>query len=153
MGNYLTVSDVAATIGVSRLSLLCSDGNGGVATSAVSTLITDAEAEVDSILGPAFTVPKTGTIPSIVKRCARSIAIDFAYRNVTEFRDSGGRTPTHADFDAAIKTLKEIRNGERDCGDETAAGKSALSGGVVYTSDQSFIVDSTEDTTTPSGGF
>lgn len=149
---YLTQSDLENAIGTARLSIVCPDGSGGVSTASVNTVISDAEAEANSILGPGFTVPLTSAAAQIVKACTRWIAIDFAYRNTIEFRDREGRTPTYRDYESAVSTLREIRNGERDMGNEETAGKSAVAGGTVYYSSQNFIVED-ETTESPTGGF
>ena len=161
MGNYLTqtggsgaTGDLTNAIGNERLSILCPDSSGYVSSAACTEVIDDAEAEVDSILGPGFTVPTTSpSVPRVVKLCAKNIATHFAYRRVTEFRDEQGRAGCFADYEQAIKRLKELRSGMRDMGDETSS-KSAQVPGTVYASTQKFIVDSDETTTTgPTGGF
>jgi len=128
--------------------------NGTVSTSAVATVITKAEAEVNSLLGPNFSVPvATSIVADIVKLCACDIAVHFCYKRTTEFRDDQGNTPVQPDFVEAVKRLKELKSGERDMGDEAATSKSSTVGGVVYYSTNAFIVETAESTDGPSGGF
>jgi len=151
LGNYITVSSITTAIGTPRLAILCSNGSGGVSTAAVNAVIANAEAEVDSIIGPGFVVPQT-SVAQVVKFYTTQIAIDFAYRGITEFRRADGKTPTYMDYENAVKALKELRSGERDMGNETTKSVIA-SGGVVYYTTTNFILDSDETTQAPSGGY
>jgi phage gp36-like protein len=162
MGQYLSqtggtsaAGDLTNAIGNTRLSLLCPATNGTVSTSVVTWVVNMAEAEVNSILGPGFSVPiATASVTNVVKRCACDIAVHFAYKRSTEFRTQDGKTPVAADYDDARKTLTDIRNGARTLGSTAASSKTGIVGGTVYASTQYFIVEASEATTTgPTGGW
>jgi len=155
MGAYLTISDLTSAIGTPRLSQLCPNTSGTVSTAVVSAVILRAESEVNSILGPGFTVPITSSsVTTVIKSAATDIAVHYCYKRVTEFRGSkDGKTPVYQDYMDALDILREIRNGTRDGGSEATAAKSSLAGGTVYSSTQSFIIQTDEDTETPTGGF
>lgn len=160
MGSILTqtggpsaAGDLTFAIGNDRLAILCAEATAGVvSTSVVSWIIENAEAETYSILGPGFTVPfpSTSATARVIKRHATSIAVQLAYERKPEFRLQDGKTPVEKQYEAAVKALKEIRDGERalDNGQE-----SKLSGGTVYSGSTSFIVDPNEGSQAPSGGF
>lgn len=147
-------SDLVNAVGTPLLSQLFDDGAGSISAALVTEAITDAEADCMSILGPDFTLPLTGTTPRIVKRCCVDMAIFYGYERKPEFRVQGGENPESKRYDRAATMLRDIQKGSRDMGTgEAATDKSAASGGVVYSSTTTFIVDSGEGTDGPTGGF
>ena len=130
---------------------LCGASNGTVSTAIVTQIVSYAESDANSILGPGFTVPQaTAAVQTIVKRCTTDIAVHYCYKRSTEFRLQNGKTPVQGDYDDACKTLRQIVEGSRTMNDDTG---SALQGGVVYTSQGSFIIDTDEGSQSPTGGF
>lgn len=151
-GGTSATGDLTNAIGNARLSLLCPASNKTVSTATVAAVIADAEAEVLSILGPAFDTSAAST-KAIVKSHAKKIAVYYAYCRVTEFRNERGEVIVAPDYKVAVEALKEIAAGTRDMGDETATGKSAVVGGVYNSSTSSFILEPYESTVGPTGGF
>lgn len=161
MGDILTqtggsgaTGDLTNAIGNARLSILCAASDGTISTSVVSAVVTKAEAETKSILGPAFNVTATAvTTKEVVKVYCTDIAVYRAYCRVTEFRNEQGNPVTKPEYDNAVKCLTLIAKGARDMGDETSTSKSAVVSGVVNYSTKAFIVETNESTTGPTGGF
>lgn len=154
MGTYIALSDLTTAIGTPRLSLLTEGTSGTVSTSVANTMIGYAEAEANSILGPGFSVPvASSAVATVLKRCCVDIAVHYLYNRVTEFRRPDGNTPVYRQYEDAKATLTEIRDGKRTMGSTAATSKSSLTGAVVYSSVQTFIVEDAERTTGPSGGF
>jgi phage gp36-like protein len=148
---YIVQSDLENAVGTALLSQLFSDGVGGASATLVTEAMTDAQGDADSILGPDFSVPITGTIPRILKRCCVDMAIFYGYERKPEFRITGGDNPEQKRYDRARMILKDVKKGERDLGDEVSA-KSAAQGGVVLGSSTTFIVDPNESSGM-TGGF
>jgi phage gp36-like protein len=147
--------DLTNAVGNQTLARLFDNGSAGCDSTAGDSAIDDAEADADSILGPSFLVPTgtTTTAPRIVKRAVADMAVFYGYERAPEFTNSGGDNPQQKRYDRAVKLLKEIRNGERDMGAETAESKSGLTGGVVYYSTDQFITDDLEGTDGPTGPY
>lgn len=159
MATYITqttgatpTGDLTNAVGNPLLVQLCGDGAGGVSATYMPSIILDAEAAVDSILGPAFAVPITSTVPRIVKRCCIDICVYYLYDRKPEFYRADGTNPMTSRYKEAIRILKDIREGQQDLGDEVQA-KSRLVGGTVSYNTTPFIVDTGESTSGPSGGF
>jgi phage gp36-like protein len=89
----------------------------------------------------------------IVKTHCKQIAIYYAYARAPEFRNERGECIMSQQYEMSVKALKEIASGQRDMGDETATGKSALVGGVVNASVKRFVVEQYETGDGPTGGF
>lgn len=161
MGQYISQTGgsgasgaLTYAIGNERLAFICPASNGTVSTSVVAAMITKAEAEANSILGPVFSVPiLTASVQEVVKMCVTDIAIYRCYQRVTEFRNERGEPIVRPDYDNAVKTLKELRSGERDMGSEATTSKSAIVGGTVYSSTHRFIVEQYENSSSATGGF
>jgi hypothetical protein len=154
MGTIITTTDLTNAIGNDRLSLLAPGTGGSVSTSIVNVMIGYGEAEANSILGPGFSVPiATAAVQTVVKRCTVDITVHFLYQRTTEFLRPDGNTPAYRRFEEARKTLTEIREGKRTMGTTAATSRSGITGGVVYYSAQDFILEDTESTTGPTGGF
>ena len=152
-GGTSATGDLTNMLGNDRLALLCPASNGTVSTSAVTDIITDAEAEALSILGPGYNTASV-TTKAVVKTHTKQIAIYYAYARKPEFRTERGDVVVAPQYERAIKALESIRDGDRDMGDETSTGKSALVGGTVNSSTSKFIVETDETTSTgPTGGF
>ena len=149
---YFTQTDVENAVGTALLSQLFSDGVGGVSSALLDEAMLDAEADLNSVLGPDFVVPLSGTAPRIITRCCVDMTVFYGYERKPEFRVSGGDNPEEKRYTRARKILKDLKTGERDMGDETAA-KSAAVGGEVFASTSYFICDPNEDSTGPTGGF
>lgn len=157
MGNYVTTDDLVNALGEPGMCQLFNDGNNSVDAALVAEAIADAEAECDSILGPGFVVPivaGSGSIPRIVKRCGVDIAIFYGYERKPEFRRTGGDNPEQKRYDRAVKTLRDLKSGERDMGNDSSPiqQKSNLTVGLVLGSATNFIVDPNESLGA-SGGF
>ena len=162
MGNILTqtggsgaTGDLTNMIGNARLAVLCGGSDGYVSTTAVADVIADAEAEVLSILGPGYDVSSSSAVltKAIVKTHAKQVALYYAYARHPEFRNERGDVITTPQYERAIKSLTDMRKGERDMGDESSTSKSALVGGTVNASIKKFIVESDESGDGPTGGF
>ena len=149
MGNYVEQADLVLALGEPGMAELFNDGSNGIAAALVAAAIADAEADCDSILGPGFVVPLVGgpsTIPRVVKRCVVDIALFYGYERKPEFRRQGGINPEQARYDRAVKTLRELKSGERDMGNDssTVQQKSNLTTGLVFGTATNFIVDQNE---------
>lgn len=151
-GGTSATGDLTNMIGNDRLAMLCPATNGTVSTTAVTDIVEDAEAEVLSILGPGYNTANV-TTKKVVKTHCKQIAIYYAYARKPEFRNDKGDVVVAPQYERAIKALESIRDGDRDMGDETTTGKSALTGGAINVSTKAFIVETSETTTGPSGGF
>jgi phage gp36-like protein len=146
--------DLTNAVGNPLLVQLCGDGAGGVSSTILPAIILDAEALVDSMLGPGYVVPIVGSVPRIVKRCSVDICVYYLYERKPEFYRQDGKNPQESRYKEAIRLLKDIREGQSDMGAETAESKSRLTGGVVNYSTKPFIVDSGESSSDgPTGGF
>lgn len=150
---YITQTDVENAVGTALLSQLFSDGVGGVSSALVDEAMLDAEGDANSILGPSFVVPVVGPVARILSRCCVDLTIFYGYERKPEFRISGGDNPEQKRYDRAQKQLKDLKSGERDMGNETPEAKSALTGGVVYSSNSQFITDDTEGTADGPSGY
>jgi len=159
MGDILTqtggtgaTGDLTTAIGNNRLSVLCGGSDGTVSTAIVTDVIESAESDALSILGPGFNTSAASS-KTVVKHQTKLIAVYYAYCRVPEFRNAQGETIVAPQYNKAIERLKDIAKGERDMGDETATGKSAVRGGIVNYSTKAFIVETAESSTGPTGGF
>jgi phage gp36-like protein len=129
---YIVQSDLVSAVGNSLLAQLFSDGGGGISAALVTEAIADAEADVNTILGPGYTVPMTGSIPRVVKRCCVDLAIFYGYERKPEFRrPQSSDNPEQKRYDRAQKMLRELKSGERSMGSSTAPTAAAV-GGTTY---------------------
>lgn len=151
---YLLSTDLTASGGDAILVITCGDGNGGVLASAFASVRDDTDADIDSILGPDFTVPLASAQDKIIKQCAKTIGQYYCYERKPEFFRSDGENPKAKSYDRAIVKLKEIRDGARDLGKETGEPRSALTRTAIFGSNSSnrFIIQD-DETNGRTGGF
>ena len=96
--------DLTSRLGNALLTRMFCTSTGTLDGTAGAAAVADADSEVDSILGPDFTVPITGSVAAVIVRCACDMAAFFAYENKPEFRMRGGDNPEQKRYD-----LSELR--------------------------------------------
>ena len=73
--------DLTSRLGNALLTRMFCTSTGTLDGTAGAAAVADADSEVDSILGPDFTVPITGSVAAVIVRCACDMAAFFAYEN------------------------------------------------------------------------
>lgn len=120
MGNYLTqtggtiaaaTGDLTDQVGNDLLAMLCPDGSGGISTAKVTACITKAEARIDVMLSPIYTVPLT-PVPNAIKTIAADLFVYYAYDNRPEFATRDGKNPAAARFADAKEMLVAFKDGK-----------------------------------------
>lgn len=130
MGDYVTQAELIVRLGTPLLvGLTNSDQTATtIDTDALDQAIGEAEGELNGYLSAEYTLPLTGSLPTIVKSLARRMAVYHIYQLAPGTVEPG----IQADYDRAIKTCGAIASGKMKLGldtdgdaDDTADSSSA----------------------------
>jgi phage gp36-like protein len=113
---YCTQSDILERISIDELIGVTDDAGAGIVdTSVVARAIADADAEIDSYAASRYSVP-FATVPAMI----RKISVEIAVYNLFA-RRRGATSNTKERYDAALKFLKSVANGEVTLGADAPA--------------------------------
>lgn len=117
MPKYITQSDLEAALPPQTLVQLTDDDGDGVADSyVVSSIIEDAEAEVDGYLVGQY--PTELGVDRLVKLSCKEIAMAFLFRRHPEYvRSYGERERADSLYKRALERLDRIQNAEQSLPD------------------------------------
>lgn len=119
---YASAADLDARFGAAEIDRLSDRSESGAPTrdaGRVETALKDADAEIDSILGPRAARPEGAPVPAILIAYACDIARWRLYdlRGAAVSSAEGVAEPLRR-HQLAIRALEEIRDGKRSLGDE-----------------------------------